>query len=59
MITDIPTPDDFKMVGLSLLNQAWDTAMSLLLELKDADAVRQLSVSYKQQAPRIAIQANS
>jgi len=26
------------MVGLSLLNQAWDTAMSLLLELKDADA---------------------
>lgn len=36
MITDIPTPDDFRVSGLSFLNLAWDSAISLALTLDDA-----------------------
>lgn len=37
MITDIPTPQDFETVGVALLNQAWDTAISLLLHLRGVE----------------------
>lgn len=33
MIIDIPTSDDFQAVGLALLNTAWDTATSLLIDM--------------------------
>lgn len=36
MITDIPTSRDFYSVGTSLLNSAWDTAASLLLDVDEA-----------------------
>lgn len=36
MIKDIPRRDDFYAVGNALLNQAWDEAMSLLIELEEA-----------------------
>jgi hypothetical protein len=36
MIKDIPNKNDFYAVGHALLNQAWDEAMSLLIELNDA-----------------------
>lgn len=36
MIVDLPTPEDLESIGLSLLNQAWDTAATLLCDLDDA-----------------------
>jgi transcription initiation factor IIE alpha subunit len=36
MIKDIPDKNDFYAVGHALLNQSWDEAMSLLIELEDA-----------------------
>jgi hypothetical protein len=37
MITDIPTPADFQSIGVQLLNSAWDTAASLLIDVDEAD----------------------
>lgn len=36
MIVDIPTHSDFEESGVALLNIAWDTVMTLLLDLEDA-----------------------
>ena len=36
MIIDIPTPEDLESIGLSLLNQAWDTATDLLCNFDDS-----------------------
>jgi hypothetical protein len=38
MIRDIPTKEDFDVVGSALLDQAWETATSLLLDLDEAYA---------------------
>jgi hypothetical protein len=37
MIIEIPTPADFRSIGAQLLNSAWDTAATLLIDLKEAD----------------------
>ncbi|WP_438391194.1 hypothetical protein [Caballeronia sp. DA-9] len=37
MIIDIPTGIEFRSIGVALLNNAWDTATSLLIEIDDAD----------------------
>ena len=36
MITDVPSPVDFQAIGTQLLNLAWDTAISLLLDIDEA-----------------------
>lgn len=37
MIVDIPSSDDFQAIGIQLLNTAWDTAASLLLDINEAE----------------------
>lgn len=36
MIKDIPTKADFDAIGIALLDQSWETAASLLVELEEA-----------------------
>jgi hypothetical protein len=36
MITEIPTPEDFRHAGLSLLNLAWDAVSSMYLDLENS-----------------------
>jgi hypothetical protein len=36
MITDVPSPDDFRVSGMAFLNLAWGTAIGLACELDDA-----------------------
>lgn len=38
MITDVPTPDDFKDAGLAYLNLAWGQALGLMMSLDDMAA---------------------
>jgi hypothetical protein len=35
MITDLPTSQDFQESGIGFLNLAWESAIDLLLELKE------------------------
>lgn len=43
MITDIPSPSDFHAVGSQLLNSAWDTATTLLIDFNQAQYYSGLS----------------
>lgn len=43
MITDIPSPSEFHAVGTQLLNTAWDTATTLLIDLDEAQYYTDLS----------------
>jgi hypothetical protein len=50
MIHDVPSENDFRDVGLSLLNMAWDVGAALLRDLDEADVlgvdVREVEAEY-------------
>src|SRR5947208_1683386 len=37
MITEIPTAEEFEAIGMQMLNGAWDTGASLLVDLDEAE----------------------
>ena len=45
MIRDIPTKEDLDAVGSALLDQAWETATSLLLDLDEAYELEQVEIA--------------
>lgn len=45
MIRDIPSKEDFDAVGSALLDQAWETATSLLLDLDEAYEVEEEEIA--------------
>lgn len=40
MITNVPTPDDFRSNGLAFLNLAWDSVLSISANFKDSEEQR-------------------